>query len=189
MLVGSSTTAEAPLMEALDRPLGLTDVGAPVTPIGDPNMFIVTTGAPARLLGDIDRFIGAPARLIGSSDPSVPDPKLEDPINIYIATPGMKEEYKLGRPYIVYSLMRMIENRQGISTDRQTLLYGSAVLKEFATLEEYHIYSGAEITLVVEAVGLRRIWNWVYRKLASTIRLVAVCWRPVHEKEKLSPKL
>jgi hypothetical protein len=163
-------------MEALDRliqrPVSVDNIGAPV-----------------RLIGASDRLMGAEL-LFGPSDkPKVTDPKPKDPINIYIVASGMKEEYKLGRPYIVYSLMRLIENRQGIPTDLQTLLYESVTLKEFSTLQDYDISPGAEITLVVEAVGFRRIWNWAHRKLASTIRLVAVCWRPVHEKEKLSPKL
>lgn len=78
--------------------------------------------------------------LIHIKDPS-------DSIHVFVVTHNAVQDYNIGSPYIVNSLMGVIQTKQGIPLDRQKLSYEGVELKEFSTLEDYGITNGAKIVL------------------------------------------
>jgi ubiquitin C len=93
--------------------------------------------------GELTKLTPSPPRLIHATESSAP-------IFVYVVTSSVRTLYQVGSPYVVNSLMGMIQTRQGITIDRQKLIYGSMALKEFDTLPDYDISTGAEITLEIK---------------------------------------
>lgn len=87
----------------------------------------------------------------------VPNP--HEPIRVQILGPRGREEYEVGRPYVVNSLMGMIHTRQGIPLDRQILLYGGAKLQEFSTFEDIHYIDRSRDYSCCKARKTSTIWN------------------------------
>jgi hypothetical protein len=112
--------------------------------------------------GELTKLTPSPPHLIHATESSAP-------IFVYVVTSSVRTVYQVGSPYVVNSLMGMIQTRQGIPLDRQKLLYGSVALKEFDTLRDYDMPTGAEITLIFKPGKLEQYGT----KAQNT---VVTCW-------------
>ncbi|PVF93268.1 hypothetical protein CPB86DRAFT_838617 [Serendipita vermifera] len=111
---------------------------------------------------------GDVGNLIQSTPAVIHPPQSFDPIRVSVVVQGGMEEYEVGFPYVVNSLMGMIRTRKGIPVDRQTLFFGGVQLKEFSTFQDYKISNESKVTLMVKPTKLkrykRRLRNWVNEK-------------------------
>jgi hypothetical protein len=110
--------------------------------------------------GELTKLTPSPPHLIHATESSAP-------IFVYVVTSSVRTLYQVWSPYVVNSLMGMIQTRQGIPLDRQQLLYGSVTLKEFDTLQAHDISTGAEITLEIKSSKFEQYGMKVYSTVNS----------------------
>ncbi|PVF94386.1 hypothetical protein CPB86DRAFT_818077 [Serendipita vermifera] len=93
-----------------------------------------------------------------------------DPVRVFIVTQNSVQEYEIGRPYVINSLMGMIQTKRGISLDRQKLSYKGVELKEFSTLGDYGISDMADIVLEVKPTKLEKFRRKTSRFINKMVR-------------------
>ncbi|PVF94380.1 hypothetical protein CPB86DRAFT_48207 [Serendipita vermifera] len=107
---------------------------------------------------------------------------LQDPFEpicvIVVVTHKEAQQYQIGSPYIVNSLMGRIQTRQGIPSDRQMLFFRGEQLKEFDSLKENGISSGDFIHLEVNSGRLgeyrKKAKNWAHQRISAQVVAPAI---------------